>query len=105
MLTNEQRHVLEQKTISKDVIESIVSFDENTMIATFEDGTQRRVTEGVYSRIMGYLRRIEDANTGKRQEMIDRKYFSLSKSLDRIEKGNFKESVAIKHVETAQAAE
>lgn len=84
MLTNEQRRVLEQKTISKDVIESIVSFDENTMIATFEDGTQRRVTDGVYIRIMGYLRRVEDANIGKRQEFKDRKYFSEKKSVERL---------------------
>ena len=55
--------------------------------------------------VMGYFSEKSRYNRGKLQEFKDRKYFSLSKSLDRIEKGNFKESVAMKHVETAQAAE
>lgn len=91
MLTDEQKRLLLQKTISKDEIEKIESFDENTLIATYKDGTQRRVTDGVYSRIMGYLRRVEDANIGKRQEWKDRI--------------SFKEKIAMKHVETDQAAE
>lgn len=78
MLTDEQKRLLLQKTISKDEIEKMESFDENTLIATFKDGTQRQVTEGVYSRIMGYLRRLEDANIGKRQEWQDRTYFKES---------------------------
>lgn len=86
MLTDEQKQLLLQKTFSKDEIEKMESFDENTLIATFKNGTQRQVTEGVYSRIMGYFRRIEDANIGKRQEHADRKYFSETKSMERINK-------------------
>lgn len=85
MLTDEQKRLLLQKTFSKDEIEKMEFFDENTLIATFKDGTQRQVTEGVYSRIMGYFRRIEDANIGKQQEFKDRQ--------------NFKESVATKYVD------
>lgn len=88
MLTEEQKQLLLQKTIPLDDIEKIESFDENTLIATFKDGTQKQVTEGVYSRIMGYFRRVEDANIGKRQEFNDRKYFSSSKAFERIEKEN-----------------
>lgn len=90
MLTDDQKKLLLQKTISEEEIEKITSFDENSLIATFEDGTQRRVTEGVYTRIMGYLRRLEDANTGKRQEMQDRVYFSQKKASERIEKDDIK---------------
>ena len=42
--------------------------------------------------VMGYFRPVSDWNIGKKQEFKDRKYFSLSKSLDRIEKGNLKEN-------------
>ena len=81
MLTEEQKQLLLQKTIPLDDIEKMESFDENTLIATFKDGTQKQVTEGVYSRIMGYFRRVEDANIGKRQEFKDRKYFSEKKAV------------------------
>ena len=83
MLTEEQKQLLLQKTIPLDDIEKMESFDENTLIATFKDGTQKQVTEGVYSRIMGYFRRVEDANIGKRQEFSDRKYFSERKAVER----------------------
>lgn len=78
MLTDEQKRLLLQKTIPMDEIEKMESFDENTLIVTYKDRTQRRVTDGVYSRIMGYLRRVEDANIGKRQEWQDRTYFKES---------------------------
>lgn len=91
MLTEQQISLLKQKMIPQSEIDKMESFDEDSLIATYKDGSQRQVVEGVYTRVMGYFRRQEDANTGKRQEMIDRKYFSLSKSLDRIEKGNLKE--------------
>lgn len=46
----------------------------------------------VWERCMGYFRPVSDWNIGKRQEHADRKYFSVSKSFDRIKKGNLKEN-------------
>ena len=46
----------------------------------------------VWERCMGYFRPVSDWNIGKQQEHADRKYFSLSKSIDRIKKGNLKEN-------------
>lgn len=91
MLTDEQKRLLFQKTISKDEIEKMESFDENTLIATYKDGSQRRVSEGVYTRVMGYFRRVEDGNLGKRSEYAERVFF--------------KESSAMKHFESDKAAE
>ena len=46
----------------------------------------------VWTRVMGYLRPSNFYNNGKLQEFKDRKYFSISKAFERIEKGNLKES-------------
>lgn len=43
--------------------------------------------------VMGYFRPSSCYNRGKVQEFKDRKYFKLSKALERIEKGNLKENV------------
>lgn len=86
MLTESQIALLNQKMIPHSEIEQMESFDENTLIATYKDGKQRQVTEGVYTRIMGYFRRVEDANLGKRSEYAERKCFNTSKALERINK-------------------
>lgn len=36
--------------------------------------------------IMGYFRRISDANIGKRQEMKERVYFNQKKAMEKIDK-------------------
>lgn len=46
----------------------------------------------IWTRVMGYFSEKSRYNRGKLQEFKDRKYFSLSKSLDRIKKGNLKEN-------------
>lgn len=46
----------------------------------------------VWTRVMGYFRPQNCYNRGKVQEFKDRKYFKLSKALERIEKGNLKEN-------------
>ena len=46
----------------------------------------------VWTRVMGYFRPSNCYNRGKLQEFKDRKYFSISKASERIEKGNLKEN-------------
>ena len=46
----------------------------------------------VWTRVMGYFRPSSCYNRGKLQEFNDRKYFSISKAFERIEKGNLKEN-------------
>ena len=41
---------------------------------------------------MGYFRPTNFYNLGKMQEFNERKYFSVSKAFERIEKGNLKEN-------------
>lgn len=84
MLTESQIALLNQKMIPQSDIEQMESFDEDTLIATYKDGRKRQVTEGVYTRIMGYFRRVEDANLGKRSEYAERKCFNTSKALEHI---------------------
>ena len=91
MLTEQQISLLKQKLIPQSEIDKMESFDEDSLIATYKDGSQRQVAEGVYTRVMGYFRRVEDGNLGKRSEYAERVCF--------------KESVAMKHVEAAVAAE
>lgn len=84
MLTEFQIKQLQQKLIPQEDIDNMEEYDEDTGLALFKDGRKRVVTEGVYTRIMGYYRRIEDGNTGKRQEMAERKYFKEDKALDHL---------------------
>lgn len=82
MLDNVKTMLLRNKGIDDDEIVKIDSFDETTGIVVYKDGRQRQTTD-VFLRIMGYLRRIEDANIGKRQEMKDRVYFNQKKSIEK----------------------
>lgn len=84
MLTDAQIALLNQKMIPQSEIDQMESFDDNTLIATYKDGRQRQVSEGVYTRIMGYFRRLEDANLGKRSEYAERKCFSTDKAMEHV---------------------
>ena len=47
----------------------------------------------VWTRCMGYFRPVDNFNIGKKQEFADRKYFSQSLAMDRIEEGHLKDAV------------
>ena len=49
MLTEQQISLLKQKLIPQSEIDKMESFDEDSLIATYKDGSQRQVAEGVYT--------------------------------------------------------
>lgn len=76
MLTESQKKVLVSYRIP---LEGIVAFDEKTHEVTFEDGTQRTLTD-VITRAMGYLANKNMFNEGKVSEFEERKWFTEEKA-------------------------
>lgn len=78
MLTESQKKVLVSYRIP---LEGIVAFDEKTHEVTFEDGTQRTLTD-VITRAMGYLANKNMFNDGKVSEFEERKWFTEEKAME-----------------------
>ena len=78
MLTESQKKVLVSYRIP---LEGIIAFDEKTHEVTFEDGTQRTLTD-VITRAMGYLANKNMFNDGKVSEFEERKWFTEEKAME-----------------------
>lgn len=79
MLTELEKVTLKMKMIPQEDIDNIVDYDMKEGVVTFKDGTKRTVCE-CYTRIMGYVRNVDNFNKGKKSEFEERVWFTESKA-------------------------
>lgn len=78
MLTEEKIAALKNHMICDETLKDIEDYNPETRIVTFKDGSEHQIVE-CWTRVMGYLRPVDQFNRGKQSEFNERKWFTEDK--------------------------
>lgn len=79
MLTEDKIAALKNHMICEETLKDIEDYNPETRIVTFKDGSKHQIVE-CWTRVMGYLRPVDQFNKGKQSEFNERKWFTEDKA-------------------------